>query len=297
MRGGSLLLTALALVGTAVVASPARAGDDHYVPVRALDDRLTVVGEDCAGGSGAAPDVKIGASDKPYHGRGTARLTTAADSLGGLLVHDLRPLRGVRYAVRPLAGEAPQGTWRAEVNGDLLTSDPVDLTPGRWSVVWLEDATLHGPDGWTGTIDDYVAAFGHHGHWTAGLLTGGCLGSSDVRLDSVGTRHTLYDFEPRTWVTIRVREDGPPYDHAIDPGDPVVVRAAAHRWNVRTDSAETVRGADLVLQRERELGSGWRTVTHGATWHGHADHAAWWRTVWRRPGADIRSGPVHQPGG
>lgn len=297
MRGSSLLVAALALVGTAVVASPARAGDDHYVPVRALDDRLTVVGEDCAGASGALPAVKVGASDDPYHGRGTARLVAAEDTLGGLLVHDLRPMRGVRYAVRALTGEAPQGTWRVEVNGDVLTSDPVDLAPDAWSVVWLEDATLHGPDGWTGTISEYIAAFGHHGHWTAGLLTGPCLDSTEVRLDAIGTRHTLYDFEPRTWVTIRVREDGPPYDHSIDPGDPFVVRAVAHRWDVRADRAETVPGASLVLQREPELGSGWTTVVHDGTWHGHADHAGWWRTIWRRPRGDIRSEPVYQPGG
>ncbi|HEU5038963.1 MAG TPA: hypothetical protein VFT70_18290 [Nocardioides sp.] len=296
MRRALAVLLAVPLVGLVpALTPPAVAGDDHYVAVRALDDRFTVVGEDCAGADGALPTVRIGASDTTWRGEGSARVTAPADTVGGLMVHDPHPLRGVQYGVDAVTGRAPQGRWRVEANGDVLTSDPVDLSRGDWSRVWLEDAVLHGPDGWTGSIEDYIAQFGHRGHWSAGLLTGPCLGSGEVRLDGIGTRHTLFDFEPRAWVTVRVGEAGPRYDGAITAGERFVVRAVAHRWDVATDRAERVRGADLVLQRRWTGTKRWRTVARIGTWHGTSDRSASWRAAWHRPTEVIRSGTDQQP--
>lgn len=296
MRRGVALLAASALVGAGLLlAAPASAGDDHWVAARAIDDRFEVVGETCTGEAADAPQVRVGASDLHYRGRGSASVTTAADRLGGVLVRDPRPLHGAMYIVRATTGDAPTAQWRVDVNGDTLLSDPVDLTRDHWVTVFLDDATLHGPDGWTGTIADYVDQFGTGDHWTAGLLTGSCLDSTGVRLDGIGTRRALYDFEPRTWVTVRVREDGPMYDHSIDAGDRFAVRGVAHRWDVRTDSAVLVRGADLVLQRKwRAPHASWRTVTSGATFHGTADRSALWRAVWRRPTGAIPSDGAYQ---
>ncbi len=295
MRRTLVFIAALPLLGSGLFAAPAQAGDDHYVPVRGLDDRFEVVGWDCAGAAAAAPEVKIGKSDIRWRGRGSARVTPAADTVGGLLVRDPHPLRGVQYVVYAASGDSPQGRWRVEVNGDMLTSDPVDLTRDSWTRVWLDDAVLHGPGDWSGSIEDYLAEFGKGAHWSAGLLTGPCLDSSEVRLDGIGTRHALYDFEPRTWVTVQVREDGPPYDGSLDAGDPFVVRAQALRWDAAASRAVLVRDADVVLQRRwNGMARPWRTVGGGTTWHGTADRSASWRAVWRGPDGAIRSGAATQ---
>lgn len=290
VRRAALALTAPLVLGAALLAAPASAGDDHYITVRALDDRFEVVGQTCAGDPGDLPDVRIGASDLTWRGRGSARVTAAPETTGGLLVRDPRPLHGAQYIVRATTGDAPTAQWRVEVDDDVLLSDPVHLERDAWLRVWLDDAVLHGPDGWTGSIDDYLAEFGKGDHWAAGLLTGPCLDSDEVRLDGIGARHDLYDFEPRTWTTVQVREDGPPYDGRLDAGDPFVVRGVAHRWDVRSDSAVRVPGADVVLQR-RWSGptTAWRTVTHAGTWHGTADRSASWRAVWHQPGGDVPS--------
>jgi hypothetical protein len=296
MRRTLIFIAALPLLGSGLFAAPAHAGDDHYVPVRGLDDRFEVVGWDCAGAAAAAPAGKIGESAGPRPGRGGARVTPAADTLGGLLVRDPHPLRGVQYLVNVIASDTatPQGRWRVEVNGDVLTSDPVRLDRDSWTRVWLSDATLHGPDGWTGSIEDYLAEFGKGAHWSAGLLTGPCLDSDEVRLDGIGTRHALYDFEPRTWLTLRVREDGPPYDGRLDAGDPFVVQARAHRWDVAAGRAVLVRDADIVLQRTLFPKSSWETITHAATWRGTADRSAYWRATWQRPDGAIRTAGTRQ---
>ena len=276
---------ALTLAGAGLTAAPANAGDDNYVTVRAIDDRFEVVGQDCAGAPADPPDVKVKASPSPvpWRGLGAVKSIAAPGTVGGLLVQDPHPLRGVQYTVRlpqrEVSGDAPQGLWRVEVNGETLTSDPVDLARG-WTRMWLEDAVLHGPDGWTGSVEDYLAEFGKGSHWSAGLLTGPCLDSTEVWLDGIGTRHALYDFEPRTWSTVRVREVGPPFDGRIDAGDRFVVRAQAHRWDLRRNHAVIVHDADIDLQR-RWTGSGaWRTVAHAATWHDTARRSASWRALW-----------------
>ena len=296
MRHGLLIASTLALLGAGLVVAPASAGDDHWVAVRAIDDRFEVVGQDCSAQPADPPTVKVGVSDVHARGRGSASVTTADDTLGGVLVRDPRPLHGVFYHVWTAAGDDPaSGQWRVDLNGDTLLSDPVHLEREQWSSVALDDAVLHGPDGWRGSIDEYLAAFGKGDHWTAGLLTGSCLNTGEVWLDGIGTRRALYDFEPRTWVTVRVSEAGPPYDGSIDAGDRFVVRGVAHRWDTRTDSAVSVPGADILLQRQwRAPEAPWRTVVHAATYRGTAYRSALWRAVWHRPSGSIPSDYAYQ---
>lgn len=283
----------MALPVLVVVAAPAYAGGNTYHVVRVLDDRTTVVGFGCDGSAGTAPDVKLGTS--PVHVRGQGSLLSRTDTLGGLMVHDPRPLRGVYYPTYAVGGTDPQAQWRVEVNGDVLTSDPVALPPDTWSYVFLEDATLHGPDDWTGSIDDYVTQFGHHGDYSAGLLAGGCLGSPEVRWDTIGTRKNGLDFEGQHWLTIKVAGTDGTNGAVLKDGQPFRLSVNAH------DLAGAVGGAKLVLQKRGWDAKKWtwvatrRTDAHGLVrLDGTADKAAWWRAVWKRSGRDVPSGKALQ---
>lgn len=290
MRGGSLLLTALLLVGAvAVVVSPARAGDNTYVVVRAVDDHFEQVGLTCAGDPTDPPELRVGLSTQHVLGHGSLAVTTTADAIGGVLVKQPRPLRGVMYWVLPPAEGTPQGQWRVEVDDEVLTSDPVDLAPGEWGRYDLDDATLHDGHGWTGTIEQYVADHGSADTWAAGLLTGGCLGSESVRLDSIGTRKAGYDFEARVWVTLRTMGGD---------GRPLRIVARAHRYDPGTDTSAAVAGARVTVSRRgpddghfRPVATG-RTDDHGRFSVRAPDRPGSWRASWRRAPRDVPSDVV-----
>jgi hypothetical protein len=295
-----LLVVPLACLG-GTLTTPARAGDNTYVVVRALDDRFEEVGETCAGEPAGPPELAIGLSDIHYRGQGSMRVS-AVDTLGGVLVEQPKPLRGVMWPVwTPADSAMPQGQWRVEMNGEVLASTAVDLTPGAWQRVDLEDAVLSNGSGWTGSIEDYVAEFGKGDTWAAGFLTGGCLASPEARVDVVGTRKAGYDFEARTWVSVRVRGPNGGNGATLASGQRFVLTATAQRYSLDTDTAQPVEGAHLRLLRRWSGIRDWegvlavRTGPDGvARFAARALRASWWRAVWIREPNDVPSDPAFQ---
>lgn len=279
---GICLLALLApLLGT-----PAEAGDNTYVVVRAVDE-LALIGQTCAGEDADPPETRIGLSRSRVVGHGSLALTTAADAVGGLLVSQPRPLRGVRYWASTPAGGAPQGRWHVEVNDDVLTSDPIDLQAGRWDRYDLADATLTDGDGWTGSIEEYIAEFGKGHRWSVGLLTGGCLGSPEVRLDAIGTRRAQYDFEARVWLTIEA-EGG-------------TVSARAWKYDARNNRTEPVSDARVTLLRRGPQDGHFhpahtaRTDDRGrVSLRVNASRETSWRATWQRRPQNVPSDVVLQ---
>lgn len=284
------ILALAALFSGLALATPAEAGDNTYVTVRALDDRFEQVGQTCGGAAAPEPAIRIGLSETRMRGQGSMSVTSAEDHLGGVLVKQPEPLRGVMYWVWTPTGGSPQGQWRVEVGGEVLTSSAVSVTAGEWARVDLDDATLSDGAGWTGTIEEYVAEFGKGDTWAAGFLTGDCLGSPTVRLDTIGTRKAGYDFEARTWTTLKVT--GP------DRG-PVTLAVRTQKYDDVSATNEPAADARVVLQRRRGSGTPWRDVArvrtdqHGrATWHGTSTRPTDWRAVWQRSPHDVPSDPV-----
>ena len=300
MRGGSLLLTALALVATAVVVSPARAGDTYYQVVRELDGRFDVAGYTCTGEPAAAPTTRIGLSDEHVRGQGSMLLRSAADTAAAPMLVDQRKPSKVLWYVWPTGGTDPHGQWRIEMNGDVLTSDPVSLTPRSWNRLWLDDFTLHTGD-WSGTISDYVAEFGKGHHWEVGLLTGDCLGSPEVRLDAIGTRLATFDFEARSWVDLKVLDQDGSRWLSVGYGEPFRVVARASRWDAAADRGQPVAGARVVFERRWAGTHTWKPVaqdrtaaTGRAVLEGVSHRAAYWRAVWHRSPEAVPSEEAYQ---
>ena len=300
MRGGSLLLTALALVGTAVVVSPARAGDTYYQEVRELDARFDVAGYTGTGEPAAAPTTRIGLSDVHLRGQGSMLVRSAAGTVGAPMLVDQRKPSKVLWYAWPTGGTDPLGQWRVEMNGDVLTSDPLPLTPQSWNRLWLDDATLHAGD-WSGTISEYIAEFGKGDHWKVGLLTGDCLGSPEVRLDTIGTRLATYDFEARTWVDLEVLNRTGSRWTSIKYGEPFRVVARANRWDSDADHGRPVEDARLVFLRRWAGTHTWKPVAHARTdtdgrvvLEQVSRRAAYWRAVWHRSPAPVPSEHVDQ---
>lgn len=300
MRGGSLLLTALALVGAVVVVSPARAGDTYYQEVRELDGRFDVAGYSCTGEPAAAPTTRIGLSDVHVRGQGSMLVRSAAATLAAPMLVDQRKPSKVLWYAWPTGGTDPRGEWRVEMNGAVLTSEPLALTPRSWNRLWLDDATLHSGD-WSGTISEYIAEFGKGGHWKVGFLTGDCLGSPEVRLDAIGTRLATFDFEARSWLDVKVlNEDGSRW-LSVRYGEPFRVVARANRWDSAADQGRPVEGARVVFERRWAGTRTWRPVAHERTaadgravLEGVSHRAAWWRAVWRRSPEPVPSEESYQ---
>lgn len=299
MRRALALLLVVPLLGLAPGwVSPALGGETFFRVVRELDVRFDVAGFTCAGEPSTAPTARIGVSDIHVGGQGSLLLRSAAGTLGGtLLVDPAKPSRVVWHAW-PVAGTDPRGVWRVEMNGDVLSSDPVPLAPGTWTRTGVNDLTLHNGD-WSGTIDDYIAQFGKGDHWKVGLLTGDCLDSAEVRLDAIGTRTATYDFEARSWLTLRIaaRADAT----LLEYGDPFDVVVRANRWDTDADRARRVEGARVTFLRRWADGHTWkhiaaaRTGTDGrAVLHQVSHRRAYWRAVWHRSPAPVPSDRVYQ---
>lgn len=295
-----LVLPTTLLAG--LVGSPTdAAGVDRQVVRDPADARLEPVGLTCAGDPTDPPALKIGVSDLTTRGSGSGVLRTDEGTYGGVLVRQPEPLSGVVYPVYPVTGDAPTGIWRVETNGDVLTSDPVTLQPGRWNEAALGDATLHDGDGWSGSIHEYVDQFGRGATWSAGLLTGSCLGSDEVRLDTIGARHLTLDLEPRIWLSTKVTGAHGTDGAGVKYRHPFHVRVLAHRYDVASGTSHRISGARLVLMR-RWAGTGkWhdvrtvRTDEHGAAGlTGHSLRAAYWRAEWRRGSAPFVSDVAEQ---
>lgn len=300
MRRALALLLAVPLLGpTLRTAPPAVAGDTSYEVVRELDSRLDVSGFTCAGEPGAAPTVRIGLSDVRVHGQGSMLLASAPDTTSAPMLVDRVKPSTVGWYVWPTSGTDPRGTWRVEMNGEVLSSDPIALTPGAWNRLRLPDAPLR-TDGWAGTISQYISEFGKGEHWRIGFLTGGCLDSPEVRIDAIGTRLDTFDFEARTWVGLRV-VDGAGAPGSLDHGEPFRVVARAHRWDATADRGRSVAGAHVVFLRRWAGTRAWRPVAHRTTdRHGRAvvdgtaNRSAEWRAVWRRDPEPVPSEDVRQ---
>lgn len=295
------LLLAVPLLGLAPsLMSPAVAGDTFYEVVRELDSRIDVSGFTCAGDPGTAPTAHIGLSDIRVHGQGSMMLRSAPDTLAAPMLVDQKKPSKVGWYAWPTTGTDPQGVWRIEMNDDVLTSDPIALTPGSWNRLWLPDATLHTGD-WSGTISQYISDFGKGEHWRIGFLTGGCLDSPDVRLDSIGTRLDTFDFEARTWVGLRVVDAEGSQWRSLEYGDPFHVVARANRWDSAADRGRSVAGARIVFLRRWAGTHTWKPVAHRTTdrqgravLDGVAERMAYWRAVWRRDPAPVPSDDAWQ---
>ncbi len=301
MRRAMALLLAVPLLGLAPsLLSPAVAGDTYYNVVRELDSRFDLAGYTCTGDPSTAPTAHLGLSDVRVKGQGSMLLHSAPDTLAApMLVDPAKPSKVGWYAW-PTEGTDPRGVWRVEMNGDVLTSDPVPLAPGAWSRLWLPDAMLHNGD-WSGTIGDYIAAFGKGEHWKVGLLTGGCLDSPEVRLDAIGTRLHTYDFEARSWVWLRVVDAEGSRWRTLDYGDPFRVIARANRWDSAADQGRPVAGAQVVLLRRWVGTHTWKPIAHRRTDHDGrvvldqvSTREAYWRAVWHRDPEPVPSDDAWQ---
>lgn len=300
MRRALALLLAVPIVGLApLLASPA-AGETYYHVVRALDDRFDVAGFTCTGEPAAAPTARIGVSDVHLGGQGSMLVRSAPDSVGAPMLVDPRKPGKVAWNVWPTEGADPQARWRVEMNGDVLTSDPIALTPRSWNNLYLPDATLHAGD-WSGTIADYIAQFHKGQHWRVGLLTGDCLGSPEVRLDEIGTRQFTYDFEARSWVMLKVlNKDGTQWG-TVRYGEPFRVIARANRWDPKAGHGHPVADAHLAFQRRWAGTHRWRTVARERTGDtgrvvlpSVSERAAYWRAVWHRSPQPVPSDMAYQ---
>ncbi|ABL83194.1 MULTISPECIES: hypothetical protein [unclassified Nocardioides] len=299
MRRALALLLAVPLLGLATAgAPPAVGGETFYQVVRELDGRFDAAGFTCAGDPSTAPTARIGVSDIHVDGQGSLLLRSAADTLAStMLVDPAKPSRVVWHAW-PTTGTDPRGVWRVEMNGDVLTSDPVALPPGTWTRTGVSGLTLHNGD-WSGTIDDYITQFGKGDHWRIGLLTGDCLDSAEVRLDDIGARTATYDFEARSWLTLRLeaRTDAA----LLEYGDPFDVIVRANRWDADADRGRRVAGARVTFLRRWADGHGWRQVADARTGaagravlHQTSQRRAYWRVVWHRSPTPVPSDQEYQ---
>ncbi len=300
MRRALALLLAVPIIGLAPVLAPPAAGETYYHVVRALDDRFDVAGYTCAGEPAAAPTARIGVSEVHLSGQGSMLVRSARDTVGAPMLVDPRKPGKVAWNAWPFEGADPQATWRVEMNGDVLTSDPIALTPNSWNHLYLPDATLHDGD-WSGTIADYIAQFHKGRHWKVGLLTGDCLGSPQVRLDEIGTRQFTYDFEARSWVTLKVvNKDGTQWG-TVRYGEPFRVIARANRWDQEAGHGHPVADARLAFQRRWAGTHRWTTVARERTGRTGrvvlpqlSERAAYWRAVWQRSPQPVPSDEAYQ---
>lgn len=300
MRRALALLLVVPLLGLAPGwVSPTLGGETFLRVVRELDARFDVAGFTCTGDPGPAPTARLGVSGIHVEGQGSLLLRSAPGTLAGtMLVDPAKPSRVVWHAW-PTSGTDPRGLWRVEMNGDVLTSDPVSLPPGTWTRSGVNDVTLHNGD-WSGTIEDYIAAFGKGDHWKVGLLTGDCLDSAEVRLDAIGPRTATYDFEARSWVTLKLAAA----THAVllEYGDPFQVVVRARRWDTDADRARLVEGARVTfLRRWADGPHRWqhvadaRTDADGRAVLRQVSHRrAYWRVVWHRSPAPVPSDREYQ---
>jgi hypothetical protein len=301
MRRALALLLTLPLLGlAATLVPPASAGETFYRVVRELDSRFDAAGYTCTGEPAAAPTIRIGLSEVHVRGQGSMLVRSGADTTAApLLVDPAKPSKVSWYAW-PTEGADPHGLWRVEMNDDVLTSDPLPLAPRSWNRLWLADATLHSGD-WSGTIADYIAEFGKGEHWKVGLLTGDCLGSPEVRLDAIGTRTSTFDFEARTWLTLKVADPSGNRWTLLDYGDPFQVVVGAHRWDAAADRARSVADARVTFLRRWAGTHRWTPVAHLHTadngrvaLEGVAKRAAYWRAVWHRSPEPVPSPDSYQ---
>ena len=189
VRHGLLIASTLALlVGAGLVAAPASAGDDHWVAVRAIDDRFEVVGQGLLGAAGRPAHGEGRCLRRPRPGPGSASVTTADDTLGASwcatrarCTASSPRLDGGRR--RP--GERPVAR---RPQRDTLLSDPVHLEREQWARSPSTTRCCTAPTAGEARSTSTSPRSAGGDHWTAGLLTGSCLNTGEVWLDGIGTR-------------------------------------------------------------------------------------------------------------
>lgn len=295
------VLTSLLVALGLVCASPdtASAGTPvGYWSVRHLDaEDWSVRSLDCDLAPSPGATLRLERLDDARQGAGALLVTSGTDRVAGVLRRGSGGMSArVEETVRA-RGSAPTGRWLFESRGHVLTSDPVPLRPNGWTRVELARATLHEGD-WTGTLETFQEEFGTRA-WAAGLLTGDCLGSPAVHVDTLtnGRNHKA-DFEPPLWLDIEVEgpeaETWDTYDRPYGARTPLVGRMI----DVDPAGVEVPQvGKRLELWRRPAGSARWTRVLRATT-----DDAGEVRTrrrvteaaryEWRRPGGELRSTAV-----
>ncbi|CAB4703485.1 MAG: hypothetical protein F2667_05600 [Actinobacteria bacterium] len=240
-----LTVLAVALLGAGLgattVAAPASAGESIVAPTHGFDpDEWSIRGYDCAGAPAGTTRLDLRATPLAQDGLGALLVTGTDDSLGGVLRRHvgvaLPSISTTAYAVE---GDDPHGVWRVEIGEHTLISDPVPLLARAWGRYYLRGAVLHEGE-WSGSIDEFQREYGISEPWTAGLLTGGCVGSPLTWIDRVYDKQSRFsnDLEPSTWVSLVL----------VDPSR---LRARVHRAVLETGEVTTPRGARVRLRQVR----------------------------------------------
>jgi hypothetical protein len=215
-----------------------------------------LVSYDCSGAVDDGSALKLGSFAQHRRGSGSLRVRSDA-SYGGALLRSDRP--GLSSLVYPTyaTGAAPTGSWRVEVGDHVLVSDPVPLAPGDWSVAAIEGVVLN-EGTWSGTTDDFQAEFGVAEKYTAGLMTGGCLGSPTAYVDTVTRQRDhkiVRDLESGLWA----RLDHGANSYAPQYGTLFGLRTKLLDEDITGTPRTGVANARMALWR-RYLHRGWERV-------------------------------------
>lgn len=253
------LLTLGLLAPLLLVAGPARSEPVYRIPVHGFaPENWSIRSFDCAGESAVGTELTL---DR-VHGspEGIGALTVAStDAMGGVLKHGYNHLPSYYVHLRPTSGTAPTLAWQVELNGHVLTSDPIALTSDDWKGYGIDDATLREGD-WSGTIQQAVHHFGPADDWWAGVLTGGCLGSPSVQIDEIGEPWAFWDFEPSRWVEL---DNGRDWGDAVRPGTRFRLDAQVMDTVLDTGVDRPIPNALVNLQRK--VGHHWRLIDSART--------------------------------
>jgi len=239
----------------AATTAPSAAGPPYtYTAYHSLRPSLwKLVSYDCAGAADHGTRLKLGRFAILRRGDGSLRVTSDASYGGALLRSDRKGLSSLNYPVYSTGSDHPTGVWRVEVGDHVLVSDPVNLKADGWSEALIVDIDLHEGD-WTGTTDDFQAEFGTAESYTAGFLTGGCLGTPTAYFDTV-TRQRVHrivrDLEPSTWASIRWSTAG--------DGGPIRLRTRLLHESITGQVKAGIPDARMELWR-RYLHHEWKRV-------------------------------------
>jgi len=276
----------------AATTAPSSAGPPYkYDVYHSLRPSLwKLVSYDCAGASDEGTDLKLGTFAIRTRGAGSLRVTSDASYGGALLRSGRKGLSSLNYPVYATGSDHPTGIWRVEVGGHVLVSDPVNLKADGWSEALIVEINLHEGD-WTGTTDDFQAQFGTAESYTAGFLTGGCLGSPTAYVDTVTRQRShkiVRDLEPSTWASIHWSTAG--------DGGPIRLRTRLLRESITGQVKTGIPDAHMQLWR-RYLHQGWqrvltRTTDHDGVARARVKTGRTARFQWRWAGHQIVSEPL-----